>query len=223
MVMMLGLACLGIALAVFGFKEMAEAREFPQPQKISYPELVRRKPDHGWFQVTGGALMVNHAAWEESVSGNKINRAFVPCQNVGTSGTGKASMLVETKDPSILSQIEQSGNSGQHSGGPSRFPIPPGGPPGFPQAFGGFTGGAIVRPVTGRIPVFNRSSVISSRMASANVHIADSLTPDYIYLAEGESPSMGAAWGFIGMGLGLVALMVAVVVKMIKEQAGSRV
>ena len=66
-VMMFVLFGLGCALALFGINELKEAREFPKPQSIRYADLVRARPEHGWFEVADGVLDVRNAVWEETI------------------------------------------------------------------------------------------------------------------------------------------------------------
>ena len=203
--MMILLLCLGGVLVLFGVHEFAEAREYPQPAPIKYVDLVRRKPDHGWFRVSDGVLDVADAVWEESISGSAIKRAFVPLLPPGTPISSRAGIVVETKDPAILELVEARKSAG---GSPSANA------PATAMRF------RVQRPVEGRIPGFNRPGMIAARMQT--VGISGRLSPDTVYLAEGESPSSGTGWTFIGIGAGLIALIGVVIVKMIQEQTANR-
>src|SRR5689334_19456032 len=100
--MMVVIACLGAVFVWFGFQELADSRLYPTPERISYTEVVRRRPSHGWFEVTGGTLLVGEAAWEQTVGTKKVKRAFVPMVDSRMPLGAKAGVLVETKDEQIL-------------------------------------------------------------------------------------------------------------------------
>jgi len=191
--MMVVIAALGCAIVALGMVELIESREFPQPRSISYSDLIRLKPNHGWFEVQGGLLDVRNAAWEETVSTRSIKRAFVPLYDARDGREPKAGVLVETKDPEVLAAIVRS--------------VPDG--PGAQMTS---------RPVQGRVPAFGRSRIISGRMLSQHVDLRPKLKPDFIYLAEGEAPSTGSSLGIIGMGTLVVIMTSVITMKLIKEQ-----
>lgn len=205
MFMLLVILCLGGAFVVFGLHEIGEAREFQKPVPITVKELVRRKPSHGWFRITDGVLDVEDAVWEETLSSKTLKRVFAPVFGATGPRNKSASIIVETKDPAVLERVEEKRS------GLSTVPAD--------------TAEARVhywmqRPVEGRVPGFNRQSIIARRMGVAG--LAWRLTPEYVYIAEGEAPSVAAGWGFIGLGLVLVALVAAAAVRMVQEQAAKR-
>jgi hypothetical protein len=204
--MLVVLIGLGGTLFVFGIHELGEAREFPQPAPITCAELVRRKPDHGWFRLADGVFDVEDAIWEETISGNTIRRAFGPLFAIGASRSEKASIIVETKDPAILALIDEK----RH--GVSVFPM---------DTSQQRTHLWVQRAVEGRIPGFNRPGMVARRMREGG--ISWRLANDYVYIAEGEAPSSGAGWTFIGIGAGLVVLILAAVVKLVRGQSAKSV
>ena len=207
--MMLVLLVLGGGLVYSGIREFGEAREFPKPEPVPCAELVRRKPDHGWFRIPDGVLDVEDAVWEESIGSGKLRRAFVPLFVAGSARTGKAAILVETKDEAILEQVQELID--EKKTGLSRYPM---------DTLQKRSQYWITRPVEGRIPGFNRPGVIARRMQDGG--ISWRVAADYVYIAEGEAPSSGAAWGFTGFGALLVALIGTAIVKMIQEQSAKR-
>lgn len=192
----LGMIGLGCVISWFGFRELQEAREYPAPKPITYAQLLQLRPDRGWYTVSGGVLELDRGFWEEEAGQAGIRRAFVPLSPAGLFGRQQIDVLIETKDPSVLSVMERRKSS----------PSPPAGVPGM--FFGG--GGRSARPVTGRIPSFNRAEVILTRLRSAGISEASRIAPKYVYLAEGEQPSATAGWTFIGIGAALAALFVFV-------------
>ncbi len=187
----LGCFFIAIIAALFwkGGQDLYTALSNRKPTVISYEAYVRDKPKASWLELTNCVLDLTEAAYKSFGGGSQPSELYVPVKRA-RSDKDTVYVLLATKSPQMMSTFQQI--QGLHTETEAtafalknRNRI-------FPEG-----------PVRGLVR-FGIDAKDKDRAKLAKLHA--NIAPDFIIVADGEAPSLGAGIAFTAAGLaGLVA------------------
>jgi hypothetical protein len=102
----------GIACLVFGYKGCSDSVKFREPVKVTAKQFLQQKPQEGWFNVTGGTILLTEAKFEVKQSKYSTKEptvenaeTFYLPVHAGDDVDSKTTLVLKTHDDSIKSKM----------------------------------------------------------------------------------------------------------------------
>lgn len=189
----------GIALCYFGGQDIYTGIRNLNPTSMTCAEYEAQRPDAEWLELRECVMQISELTWFSE--DNRIVRAYVPLQTPGTGYGHRTPVVFATEDEHILDLIQRSDRNDE-AATTELFAMGR-----EPMTFSGLI------EIGSRIESSHRSQLTSM---SANV-----LTPDFVAMDGGETPSF--VWGGLKLagGLGLLGLFALAMLGMAGREGGA--